>query len=67
MEEKKNNLQEPRIDWDLMQLYMKVLSLKGSFEKAKREYEEFILKCNKSIYDCEIMLEEINRISHYRD
>jgi cob(I)alamin adenosyltransferase len=52
-------MEETKIDWDLMQLYMRVLQLKSSFEKSKREYEEYIIKCEKSIEECNEMLKDL--------
>ena len=56
-------MKKTKVNWDLMELYMKILSLKKSFEESKKEYEEFIIKCNRSIYECEEMLREIDKIS----
>ncbi|OQA19105.1 MAG: hypothetical protein BWY64_01075 [bacterium ADurb.Bin363] len=55
-------MQETKIDWNLMQLYMRILSLKGSFEKTRKEYEEFIIKCQKAIEECDVMLKELEEL-----
>lgn len=59
-------MEEVKIDWDLMQLYMKILRLKNSFAESKKEYEEFIFKCEQSIVECEIMLKEIDALARTR-
>jgi hypothetical protein len=52
-------MEKIKIDWELMQLYMRVLQLKRSFQDSKNEYEEFIIKCEKSIEECNEMLKDL--------
>ena len=54
-------MEKIKINWDMMQLYMKISGIKKSFEKAKNEYEEFILKCEKNIMECDEILKEITK------
>jgi len=56
-------VEKTKIDWDLMQLYMRILQIKGSFEKSKREYEEYIGKCEKSIEECNEMLKDLEEFT----
>jgi hypothetical protein len=42
---------------------MKILQLKGSFEKTKKDYEESIIKCNKAIEECEEMLKDLEEFT----